>query len=416
MNYKISKTPFINDYSSYNTYTNYSPSSIYNKNDLNNNDLNNQITSLRNKYMSNMFNTNYNNDNYRDKIIQLNDFPINDPINNVNPFNNNKYLNSNYLNEMSKQNTYYNSTNYDSNPFLYKEKDYNNYINKRSETPKNNNLYKGYNYKNNSNYQDLIRNNIVSKTEELLNIPNIQNLNNPLLNNQSIIKKNYSSNNIYNFNKYNTIVNNNSFQLINNNNNNKNEKNSNINTIKIKPNIDNKEDAKINKKYYRSYTSEFHKKLNPIIKKKFLENMSEEENEKCSTNPLNRIKIKNLKNKKDVIIRPYKYISEKMNNVNNNVIKKISKKKIDKIDNPKNNINQRKINSPPKTFYIDLKNKTNKNFIKNKSISKIKNPYFYNTYQIGSNNKRKNNKTNLFKYSSIMSDLLNKNSKNFFKI
>ena len=411
-NYDISKTPFINDYTSYNTYTNYIPSSIYNPNDLNYNDLNlnNQINSLRNKYMSNMINNN--NDNYRNIISQLNDFPIKDPINNVTMSNNNKYINSNYINEMPEHNTYYNSTNYDSNPFLYKVKDYNNYINKRSETPKINNLYKDFNYNNNSNKQDLIRNDIVFKTDKILYNQNLPNVNNSVKS-QSFRKKNQSSKNIFNFSKYNTVVNNNSFQIINNNKKN-NEKKTN-NNITIKPNIENIEDEKINKKYYRSYTSEFNKKSNPFIKKKFLEKTLEEENEKCS-NPSNRIKIKNIKNnnskKKDIIIRPYKYISEQTNIVNNNIIKKIPKIKIDKIDNSKNNISNPNNISPSKIFDKDLKNK---NYKKNKSISTIKKPYFYNTYKIESN-KKENNKTNLFKYSSIMSDLLNKNSKNYFKI
>ena len=390
-------------YSLDNNYKNYySLDNNYNQKFLLNNENEIPTVYLRENYRTN--NNEHSSINY----------PLNNPILNENINNyNNKSREENYLN-INKQ-------------ISPPSQNFENYIIPLS-TNNNANKY----YFNNFNYYEEPRNNILSKTQNILNNTYIANYyNHDIHPNIQNLKRNYSNNNIFYKNKYNDNSYNNDIHLINNHINNENiNKRNNIKINNIKTNQNNINGINSNKKNKISFTPEIRKKSNPFIKKNYSENSNENPNvnykkaKKVKNNSVTRSKkTKNKINKfnkiNKEIVKPYRYIPSKtsllINNNENQNLKKINTKEINpKLEEKKKDI----INILPlKIPYKDLKNKSAPKIRNN---PETKNPYLYKTYQINTTNTNKMNKKNkdkisLFNYSSIISDLINKNSKNSFK-
>ena len=384
----------------------------------------------------NNYNDYYLLDNYNPKLLlnNENEIPMTYLGENYINNNNNKYKNINYplnnpiINE--EVNIDYNNKRRGENYFkinqeVYPSQNFGKYLIPLSTNKDTNN----YNF-NNFKYFEEPRNNILNKTQNILNNTYIEN---PYINPKiQYLKRNYSSNNVFYKNQYNNFKNK-DIQLIKNNNNEfsnkRNNNNLKINNLKnIQNSINN---INSNKKFYNSYTPEIRKKSNPFIKKKYLENS----NEKSNINNINNKKTKKIKYNTDArskktknkidetnkinkeIVKPYKYIPSISSVLINNNEKNLNKNNT-KGNNPNNPSHDEK-----KNIYNIPPSKTNYKGLKNKSTPKIrnnpetKNPYLYKTYQINTIKKNKKNKEkqSLFNYSSIISDLINKNTKNYIK-
>ena len=163
---------------------------------------------------------------------------------------------------------------------------------------------------------------------------------------------------------------------------------------------------KINNNNYNKNTPEIKRKSNPFIKKNFLENSKDlnKNNKKLK----NYHTDKNKKNKKRIkieeIIKPYKYVPSK--DIFQITNKEPKEKYKNELSSENQDINIKKENKKNiiqnRTYYQGIKNHfTSKIEIK----SKTRNPNLYRA-----NSKNENIKI-LLKYSTIISELLNKNSK-----
>jgi hypothetical protein len=224
----------------------------------------------------------------------------------------------------------------------------------------------------------------------------------------------------------------------------------NNNSIPIKSFIYN---SKINQQKKNNYLNpKIENKSNSLINNNnLLKNLNKEMNLSNKITFYNTFKISNnkqYKNNSNDIIKPYKYYPnetklQKIINLNNNDYMDENKdnnkdynkdKSINKKDYNKDNNTDRSISKKDNKNIKNLKkeeiriSKVDMNSLRkfpsfnsssNILIRNIKNrnknnmprttkPYFYNTFQLDSRNKKEKNK-NLFKYSTILSDLENKN-------
>ena len=264
-----------------------------------------------------------------------------------------------------------------------------------------------YNSNNNANYFDITRNNHLFKTQNIFNYSNLIKNYNP--EKSEFMKKSHSNYDMFNNKNYNYFTNDtniNNLQLMKNNYkisenlylSNKNKKYDKI-TSGISQN-------KINNNNYNKNTPEIKRKSNPFIKKNFFENSKDlnKNNKKLK----NYHTDKNKKNKKRIkiekIIKPYKYVPSKdIFQITNKDQKKKHKNELSSNNQDINNKKENKKNIiQNRTYYQGIKN----HFIPKIEIkSKTRNPYLYRA-----NSKKENNKI-LFKYSTIISELINKNSK-----
>jgi len=315
-------------------------------------------------------------------------------------------------------------------------------------------------------YSNRRANNILSKTQNVLNYSNSENYYGPpppQPEKKSSLKRSYSlnNNNLNNLNKINNIYEYKS-QIKDNENSNKTNilDNKDKNIFSLKSNLDKYKfnnnsipiksfiyNSKMNHQKKNNYlTPKIENKSNSLINNNtLLKNISKDMNLSNKSTFYNTFKItkdKHYKNNNDDIIKPYKYYSngsklQKMINSNRNDRNDYGdenkdnnkNKSINKTDYNKDKSLNKKFNKP----IINLKKeeirltKTNMNSIRhfpsfnssnNALLKNIKNrnknmpgttqPYFYNTFQLDSRSKKEKNK-NLFKYSTILSDLENKN-------
>ena len=441
---KYTNTNYRDNFNNFNDIENYSCNCNNNETPLINQNFNNDnIYNYNSNYLGNNLNTNKDYIDHQDYFLENNNiypiqatnqiynnnyndlsFPSNQDLNNINIYNyNNKYRNMKHFNTMKNTlaNKYFNNSfsmqsqiNYDNNnnSQFSTFKNINNFYRRNSEIASNNIF--------NNNFDDSIptKNNLLSKTQNVLNnfkLDNYHDNDNNNNNKQFLFKKNYSSNNIFDKrDKYNLtkdVHNNNSNIIINNSQISdyiSYEKNINKNKTPIRINFDN---IKLEKKYNSSFTPSNKRKQKISLRKEISDNSIKKNISDKSTQTPNYINTKNKSIKtykykiNNQIIKPYKYISgssvSKINNKNasNKMNRNEENSKMDKI--------KRKYSS---TTY---KNSNGKYKSKIKTIPKEINTYYYRTYQIESNKKSKR-KINLFNYSSILTNLINKNSKSFF--
>ena len=439
-----------NNYNSENTYKNnylnlndnYSPNINYL---LKDNNLNSQ-TYLERNYINNEEQYIYNNPMLRENNNIRNYYQNAHDLNSCNNKMSLRKNNSFFINSTLSMPILENNNSFDINKYL-------------SRGPNHLSINK---YANRPSYSNKRENNILSKTQSVLNYSNSENYYvppPPLPEKKSSLKRSYSLNNNLNIpNKINNIYEYKS-QIKDNENSNKtnilDNKRKNIfslksnlgkykfnnNSIPIKSFIYN---TKMNHQKKNNYlTPKIENKSNSLINNNtLLKNINKDMNLSNKSTFYNTFKITNdkyYKNNNDDIIKPYKYYTngsklKKMFNSNRNdygdEIKDNNKNKsINKTDYNKDKDINKKLNKPIinlKKEEIRLTN-ANMNSIRhfpsfnssnNDLLKNIKNrnknnlgttqPYFYNTFQLDSRKKKEKNK-NLFKYSTILSDLENKN-------
>ena len=420
---------------------------------LNNNNLNPQ-TYLERKYINNEEQYIYNNPMPRENINIKN---YNQNVHDLNNFNNKMSLrknNSFFINSTSSIPILENNSSFDINKYLAREP----------------NLRSMNEYSFRPNYSNRRANNILSKTQSVLNYSNSENYyvpKPPPPEKKSSLKRSYSlnNNNLNNLNK----INNNIFEYKSQIKDNENLNKTNIldnkdkNIVSLKSNLDKYKfnnnsipiksfiyNSKMNQQKKNNYlTPKIENKSNSLINNNtLLKNLNKDMNLSNKSTFYNTFKISNdkqYKNNNDDIIKPYKYYPnrtkvQKMINLNNNDYEDENKdnnkdKSRNKIDYDKDNNKDRVINKKDNKQIKNLKKEEIKiskvdinslrhfpsfNSSNNILLRNIKNrnnnnnmrgatkPYFYNTFQLDSRNKKEKNK-NLFKYSTILSDLENKN-------
>ena len=226
----------------------------------------------------------------------------------------------------------------------------------------------------------------------------------------------------------------------------------NNNSIPIKSFIYN---SKINQQKKNNYvTPKIENKSNSLINNNtLLKNLNKDMNLSNKSTFYNTFKISNdkqYKNNNNDIIKPYKYypngtklqkminldntdyVDENQDNNKDKSQNKIDYNKDNNKDNNKGNNKDGSMNKKDNKHIKNLKkeeiriskvdmnslrhfpsfNSSNNILLKNRNnnnnMTRTTQPYFYNTFQLDSRNKKEKNK-NLFKYSTILSDLKNKN-------
>lgn len=402
----------------YNNYNKEKSIDYDNINDYSLINKNNEIPSNKDNKIFNDKNYNYTNYNSRELKPLINIYKSNEKNSLTNHSNIPVYCKENHYFSIINKNTaeppnvqnnrYYNSDNYS---FSLIEKDKNNncdqFLKLESEYSKN---YNKISQNDNNNKSFKFKNNFLLKTQKILNIKNIDNnikkQKNENDTEESLSNKNFSSKNIFSNNKcylndktFNNDINENNFVISNY----KSDKNN----FPTMPNINNIKFNKISSNN-NIFSPKIMKNQKRFIEEKILENSNEEmlNNKDSKVNNFlipnnNRSTKTSNKKMKSNIIKPYNYITD-------SIILKINK--INKEDNSTIEKEKNKIISPPKSSH---------KLIKNNSAPKIKtsfdskNPYLYNSYQVNLN-RYTSKKIKLFKYSTILSDLIKKNEKSFF--